>query len=448
MSAASVLHKLRAAAGRFIGAREGNVAVIFALSAIPIISFVGAAIDYTRATAARTSMQAALDSTALMLSKDLSVGTINSSQISTKATAYFNALYNNKDAQSVTITATYTPPSGSTPASIQLDGTGLIVTDFMRVAGFPQMNFGTSSTTNWGNVRMRVALVLDVTGSMADDGKMDALKPAAKALIDQLSGLSTTTGDIYISIVPFSKVVNMGPSFKDASWIDWSDWDANNGSNVCTARDAWGNCTNRVWTPASHDTWTGCFTDRTQNYDTTNTAPVAGNVATLFPANQYSYCDDSGAKIATIMPLSYDWTALKAKIDTMVPTGNTNQSIGMAWGWMTLTQSDPFNAPAKDPNFVYKDAIVILSDGMNTQNRWTTNTSSIDARQRILCDNAKAANITIYTVQVNTGTDPTSAVLQYCAQNTSSFYLVTSASQTASVFSQIGTQLSKLRVSR
>jgi hypothetical protein len=393
-------------------------------------------------------MQAALDSTALMLSKDLSVGTINSSQISTKATDYFNALYNNKDAQSVSITATYTPPSGSTPASIQLDGTGLIVTDFMRVAGFPQMNFGTSSTTNWGNVRMRVALVLDVTGSMADDGKMTALKPAAKALIDQLSGLATNTGDIYISIVPFSKDVNMGPSFKDAAWIDWTDWDANNGYSTCTAWNSKGKCTSSYWTPNSHDTWTGCFTDRTQNYDTTNTAPVSGNTPTLFPAEQYSYCDNSGAKIATIMPLSYDWTALKAKIDTMVPTGNTNQSIGMAWGWMTLSQSDPFNAPAKDPNFVYKDAIVILSDGMNTQNRWTTSTSSIDARQRILCDNAKAANITIYTVQVNTGSDPTSAVLQYCAQNASSFYLITSASQTASVFNQIGTQLSKLRVAR
>ena len=196
---------------------------------------------------------------------------------------------------------------------------------------------------------MRVALVLDVTGSMADDGKMDALKPAAKALIDQLSALATTNGDIYISIVPFSKDVNMGASYKNASWIDWTDWDANNGSNVCTARNASGNCTNRVWTPASHDTWTGCFTDRTQNYDTTNTAPTSGNTPTLFPAEQYSYCDNSGAKIATIMPLSYDWTALKAKIDTLVPTGNTNQGIGLAWGWMTLTQSDPFNAPAKDP---------------------------------------------------------------------------------------------------
>jgi hypothetical protein len=310
------------------------------------------------------------------------------------------------------------------------------------------MAFGTSSTTNWGNVRMRVALVLDVTGSMADDGKMDALKPAAKALIDQLSALSTTSGDIYISIVPFSKDVNMGASYKDASWIDWTDWDANNGSNVCTARDSNNRCTNRVWTPDSHDTWTGCFTDRTQNYDTTNTAPSNGNTPTLFPAEQYSYCDGSGAKIATIMPLSYDWTALKAKIDTMVPTGNTNQGIGLAWGWMTLTQTAPFNAPAKDPNYVYKDALVILSDGMNTQNRWSSSTGTIDGRQRILCDNAKAANITLYTVQVNTGSDPTSSVLQYCAQNTSSFYLVTSASQTATVFNQIGTQLSKLRVAR
>ena len=84
----------------------------------------GAAIDYTRANAARSSMQAALDSTALMLSKDLSGGTINTSQINTKASDYFNALYHNTDAQDVAVTATYTAPSGTTPASIVLNGTG------------------------------------------------------------------------------------------------------------------------------------------------------------------------------------------------------------------------------------------------------------------------------------------------------------------------------------
>jgi Flp pilus assembly protein TadG len=449
MSGASVFRKLRSTAGRFIGAREGNIAVIFGLSVIPIITFMGAAIDYTRASAARASMQAAMDSTALMISKDLSAGTINTSQISTKASQYFAALYHSKDALDAGVTATYTPPSGNNPANIKLDGTGKIQTDFMRLAGFPEMGFSTSSTTTWGNVRMRVALVLDVTGSMADDGKMTALKPAAKALIDQLSALAKTDGDIYISIVPFSKDVNADPTNYNATWIDWSGWDAANGTCSNTSYTTQSSCVShsKVWTPKNHNTWNGCMMDRTQNYDTLNTAPNQVNTSTLFPAEQYSYCSGS-PKIATIMPLSYNWTSLKAKIDTLVPTGNTNQSIGLAWGWMTLTQSDPFNAPAKDPNFVYKDALVILSDGLNTQNRWYSSASQIDARQKILCDNAKAANVTIYTVQVNTGGDPTSAVLQYCAQNTSSFYLITSASQTASVFSDIGTQLSKLRVSK
>src|SRR4051812_25837655 len=146
MSGASVLRKIRTSLGRFATADGGNIAVIFALSAVPLISFVGAAIDYTRANAARSSMQAALDSAALMLSKDLSSGTITTSQIDTKATDYFNALYNNKDAQDVAVTATYSAPSGSNPANIKLEGAGKITTDFMRVAGFPNMNFNTAST--------------------------------------------------------------------------------------------------------------------------------------------------------------------------------------------------------------------------------------------------------------------------------------------------------------
>ena len=77
----------------------------------------------------------------------------------------------------------------------------------------------------------------------------------------------------------------------------------------------------------------------------------------------------------------------------MQPTGMTNQGIGLAWAWMTLGQGAPFNAPAKDPNYTYKDAIILLSDGLNTQNRYSNSASQIDARQKILCDNAKAAGI-------------------------------------------------------
>jgi hypothetical protein len=153
------------------------------------------------------------------------------------------------------------------------------------------------------------------------------------------------------------------------------------------------------------------------------------------------------------MPLSYNWSAIKTLIGNMQPTGSTNQAIGMAWAWLSLTQSAPLNAPAKDPSYTYKDAIILLSDGQNTEDRWysfgsTASQSQIDARQRILCDNAKNAGITVYTVQVNTGGEATSSVLQYCASGPQNFFMVTAASQTASVFNSIGTSLSKLRVAR
>ena len=435
--------------GRFYKSKDGNIAVLFAIALVPILSFVGAAIDYTRANAARSSMQAALDSTALMVSKDLSQGIITTSQISSTAQAYFTALYTNPDAKSVSVSATYTA-SSTLGSTIQINGSGSVTTDFMKVAGFPTMNINTSSTAAWGNVRMRVALALDNTGSMADDGKMPAMQSSAKSLIDQLSALAKNSGDVYISIIPFAKDVNVGSSNYSQSWIDWTDWEAD------PANDSFGTCSKKTWTTksvcesknkvwtADHTAWNGCVTDRDQDYDTKITTPSPGNSPTLFPAEQWSACP------VQLMPLSYDWTALKNLITTMTPNGNTNQAIGMAWAWQSLAPTSPLNAPVKDPNYTYQDAIVLLSDGLNTQDRWYSNAAQIDARQKILCDNAKAAGITVYTIQVNTSSpaDPISSVLQNCASGTNNFYVVTSASQTASVFNSIGTSLAKLRVAR
>ena len=466
MSFVSITRHIREAASRFGGANDANIAVIFAICCLPILTFVGAAIDYSRANAARSSMQAALDSTALMVAKDLSQGLITTSQITSKAQAYFAALYTNTDAQSTAVTATYTA-SGSMGSTVQVNGTGSITTDFTKVAGFPTLNFNTNSTAAWGTVRMRVAMALDNTGSMAQDGKIGALRTAASSLIDQLSALAKNPGDVYISIVPFAKDVNVGASNYNANWIDWTDWDNNNGSNGSCSSSSYSNKSSceshgKTWTP-DHTKWTGCVADRTQPYDTQSTTPATANVATLFPADEYNengetYCKPGNTPpLQQIVPLSYDWSSLKSTISAMQPTGGTNQPIGLAWAWQTLQQTTPMNAPAEDPNYTYAKAIILLSDGLNTEDRWPSygngNTQfggQIDARQRILCDNVKAQGITIYTVQVNTGSpaDPTSSVLQYCASGPQNFFLVTSASQTLTVFNSIGTSLSKLRVAR
>jgi Flp pilus assembly protein TadG len=460
----SLVSQFRTAASRFAGATQGNLAVIFAIALIPLISFVGAAIDYSRANAAKSSMQAALDSTSLMLSKDLSQGIIAPGDIPAKAQAYFAALYTNKDAQNVSVNASYVA-SSSIGSSIVVSGSGMITTDFMKVAGFPTMGFSTSSTTAWGNVRMRVAMALDNTGSMADDGKIGALRTAAGNLVTQLSALAQNPGDVYISVVPFAKDVNVGNTNYQANWIDWTDWEAANGTCSKTSLTTQATCVaqGKTWTPANHNKWTGCVTDRTQPYDTQDTTPAPATIATLFPADEYNenselYCKPgNNPPLQQIIPLSLNWASLKSSISTMQPTGGTNQPIGLAWAWQSLQPTAPLNAPAEDPNYSYVHAIILLSDGLNTEDRWPANGNGvtqfggqIDARQKILCDNIKSQGVTIYTIQVNTSSppDPTSSVLQYCASGSQNFFLLYSASQVITAFNTIGTSLSRLRVAR
>ena len=59
----------------------------------------------------------------------------------------------------------------------------------------------------------------------------------------------------------------------------------------------------------------------------------------------------------------------------------------------------------------------------------------------------KAAGITLYTVQVNTGGDATSTLLKDCASDPGKFFLLTSAVQIVTTFGQIGTALQNLRLS-
>ncbi|UFZ06273.1 pilus assembly protein [Bradyrhizobium ontarionense] len=575
-------HALR----RFAGDSRGNIAVIFAIALVPILAFVGAGVDYSRANAARSSMQGALDSTALMLSRDLAQGTISASDVAAKASAYFKALYTSTDAQGVSVTVNYTASTSSTPSNIQITASGQIVTQFMKLAGFPTMDFSTKATTTWGDVKMRVALALDNTGSMASSGKMTALQNAVAGsggLIDQLSALAKSPGDVYISVVPFAKVVNVGASNYAQNWIDWTDWQnpptiqpangsyqaaipnskltqgqwdmvgpgsscpftsgngfsyfgctsapASGSSSVssipssgsysgyicpgydsashsyyngcwtsaktstvvnyctgsgCSCSGANSTCTctgsysstvckvntyTKTWAANAQSTWTGCVADRTQPNDANAVSPATSDVTTLFPANQHmennvQYCSSTAStKLGPIVPLSYSWSSLKASVNAMQPTGGTNQAIGMAWAVQSLIPNGVLGAPAEAANTTYNRVIILLSDGLNTEDRWPDygNGSSqasgnpIDARQALLCSNLKNTKdakgnsmYTIYTIQVNTSSpaDATSTVLQNCASSPDKFYMLTSSSQIVTTFNSIGTALSKLRVAK
>jgi Flp pilus assembly protein TadG len=408
------------------------------IAIIPLMGAIGAAVDYSQANATRAAFQTALDSTALMLSKTAAKDT--DSQRQAAATAYFNALFTQTGIRSnvsnVTVTPHYTTDAGS---KLVLNASATVNTNFLRVLDIDHIDIAAASTSVWGNTRLRVALVLDNTGSMASSNKMTALKAASHSLLTQLQTAAVNPEDVYVSVVPFNKDVNVDTSNVSQSWLRWDLWDAVNGKCSNTTYKTQSTCVShsKTWTPDNHSTWNGCVTDRDQNFDTTNDAPVAG--ATLYPTEQYASCP------ASLMGLSNNWATLSSKIDAMQPVGNTNQAIGLQMGWQSLTAA-PFVIPAMDPNYKYTQVVILLSDGLNTEDRWYTSASSIDTRQQKTCDNVKAAGVTVYTVQVNTGSDPTSTLLKGCASDSSKFFLLTSSTEIITTFGQIGTALSNLRL--
>src|SRR5436853_2906213 len=156
---------------RFMRDRRGGVAPMFAIAVIPVLGLTGAAIDYSRANSVRTGMQAAIDATALAMAK--LAPTLTPSELQQKTTDYFNTMFTHPEAKNLVITPTDTTGGG---AQLTLAVNGAVDTTFMNIMGFSSINIGSTSTVKWGNTRLRVALVLDNTGSMADAGKIDALK--------------------------------------------------------------------------------------------------------------------------------------------------------------------------------------------------------------------------------------------------------------------------------
>jgi Flp pilus assembly protein TadG len=421
---------------RFVRNRDAGVAPMLALAALPLFGFVGASVDYSRAASARTAMQAALDASALMLSKD--APTLSAPNLAQKANDNFKAAFTRPEAYDVAVASEFSQPAQGS-FTLKLSASAKVNTVFSKLLGHSTIALSASSEVLWGMKKLNLALVLDNTGSMASSAKMTNLKTAAHNLLTTLQNAAKAPGDVKIAIVPFATDVNAGTSNVNATWIDWTDWEAVNGTCSNNYYSTKSSCQShgKIWTPKPHSAWNGCVYDRDQNNDVANTPTGAGSPATLFRAHQADNCPTA------MMPLTEDWVALNAKIDQMTPAGNTNVTIGLAWGFQLISPVAPFNAPA--PATDLDKVIILMTDGENTQNRWSSSSSAIDARTSKACDNVKAANIKLYTVRV---IDGDAALLKGCASKPDMFYDVQQAVQLNSAFNSIAQNLANLRITK
>ena len=217
-----------------------------------------------------------------------------------------------------------------------------------------------------------------------------------------------------------------------------------------------------VWTHNAHSTWAGCLEDRNRNgdngatvdYDVNINAP-SSTTGSLFPAT-----NDDNCPVTSILPLPSPtptttaqaqtmWTNLSNELAAMTANGSTNQPIGLAHGWQTLQNTNPYNAPVLPNNTA--QYIILVSDGLNTQDRWNGDGSDqatyVDGRESLVCTNAKAAGVVIYTIYVDlNGTQGNSAALQACATDSSKYFDLTTSGAIITTFNNIAQQITNLRV--
>lgn len=464
-----------------LNAKNGNVAMIFGLALIPITAGAGVGLDFARALVVRTRLSEALDAAGLALG---STAGLSTAQQQAMAQSYFNANYmadpslGTPTAVAITVGGATCPAGAGNTDCIVLSSNVAVPTTLMNVVGIHTMNVSYTSQVVWGQTKLWVALVLDNTGSMTQTdatglSKISAEKTATKNLLAMLKGVALNPLDVEASIVPFTTIVKVGTANANAAWLTYAAWDAvGTGYGGYFNKNTGAKCTLTVnnvavclWVPTdpTHASWTGCVMDRDQDYDTTNTTPAgAGPPSTLFqaaPTKLYSnsnwdltQCTNQKQLIGlSDVSNTTSYNALVAEVNGMVAAGATNQTIGLAWGWQTLTDGAPMNAGTlpKDTH----EVIILLSDGLNTQDRWTGDGSNQDVgtdnRMALACQNVKAAGITVYAVFVDlNGTQGNSAVLQNCASDASKYFDLTSSADIITAFNQIGTQITQLRVAR
>ena len=174
----------------------------------------------------------------------------------------------------------------STDGTVGVEGYHDFPTAIMRIVGINEIDLGADAKVKKSAglaENIEVILVMDTTGSMDIDNKMDDAKDAAKLLLKEVLGTKTSDEHLKFALVPFSGSVNVGPTFPTAGVIDTTGVATVSKLNF-TLRDL-PQLEGLERAQEERDdalAWNGCVEARLGAYATDDTAPTVGTPNTLF----------------------------------------------------------------------------------------------------------------------------------------------------------------------
>ncbi len=465
----------------FHGDTRGNIAMMFALLALPIFLVVGLAIDASRASLVRYHFQTALDSAAL------AVGSIyaDHDELETIARAYVDK---NFIVHGTTINDISLVDNGQ---EISIVGDFTMTTYFMGLIQRGTIEVSTETEVKRAGGGLLVTLVLDNTGSM-EGSRISSLRGASQSLINELFSEENNSEDLRIAIVPYASMVNPGQEAEyllsplDLSTIDtdeplgWHGCVFERSGVLNALADTLPSVLGGYWTPFIYPPGSD------NNYNWYNEDSANEN---------YQSNNGTGPNLGCptpIVPLTNNKAKLDAAITNMTHwnRGGTLTDIGMAWGLRVMSPGIPFNESAEiDPITIgtdtpqslwdsprWRKAIVLMTDGESGfydgygSDSWSSDytgygrqgtgvayelygssasRSEINANIADLCQEAKDDGIIVYTVVFTSGvgTD-TRAMYQACASDPGKYWYAPDNDSLANSFEQIGSDLSRLRITR
>jgi Flp pilus assembly protein TadG len=305
--------EMRRALSRFAAAQDGSLTVFALLLFLLMVMMGGLAVDLMRYEATRTTLQNTLDRATLAaasLTQELDGEAV--------VNDYFAKAGMSQFLNGVTVS------QGMNYREVKARASADTFPFFTHLIGVNEMDAAGQSTAEQRVNNVEIMLVLDVSGSMLSNSRIDNLKIAAKDFVDSVM-LSDAENRISIGIVPFNGQVNLGPTLR-------SNFNAQDNPGVTNA-----NCFD-----LAADVYDGPGISQvdpmrmTANADTYSTS---NNTTSYVAYTDTSYGRPNGLNVwcppkagnQITMPLQ-DIGTLKAAIQALDPIGATSINAGIKWG--------------------------------------------------------------------------------------------------------------------
>jgi Flp pilus assembly protein TadG len=453
--------------------------MLFALVAAPALLLTSMAIDISRINYVQTVAAYSCDAAAM------AAGRYNVSDVQKNGIKFFNANFI-KNAENISITPTMSLSNDN--KFITCTARGTVPSLFGKFLGI--VNFNSTTVVQRLVSKSEIALVLDNTGSMENDNKIQGLKNASNQLISSLFQGKASDPNIAVSIVPFVATVNIGTANKN--WLT-NPLDV----NLFPKKVPWAGCVKAASTetglnmptdtPPPGRLWPIYYVPTTSslgnNSDNNYTVRADGTISTRNPP--VSTVGPNRSCGLPIQPLTNTVAPLTTLINSMQPVdgGGTFCDLGLGWGWNTISPKwkGLWGALSPQPYGETTKSIVLVTDGENNwydgsgaptgdptaystdaiSNRVSNGAlgstkagickslncrAQIDERMLDLCAKIKAQGIRIFTVGFRVSNTQALANLKTCASDPKWAFQAGDNTQLLANFKSIGDELAAVRI--